>query len=1116
MRNFFINKQTTMRKSISMCMTFLLLLCATVAYGQTGTVTGTVTDVTGDPLIGVNVTVKGTTVGINTDIDGKFSLQPITNQSVLVFSYVGFVPQEITLGTQRALNVQLLEDMQSLDEVVVVGYGTQTRRDISGSITTVTAEELRAMPVMTLAEALMGQAAGIYISSTGAPGSPTTMRVRGVSSISGSGNPLIIVDGVQGVDINSINTNDIENLSILKDASATAVYGARGANGVILVTTKQGSRTGRVQVSYNGYVGLSTMANNGFDILDGWESMEFAAQGMINLRDIRGRDPGRHAQFGSLNANDQLTMPYATKPAGLSRDEVIQQFGSIEGWVASYQSDGANSFARSAYYQMLEDGYSEAEARRGTDWYGLIVQKGFIQDHNLSLQGGNGDRGVYSINLGVNQSEGTIVASFMNRYSLRANSIFHPTKYLSIGANLSLTATESGGDRGSNSDSSPFAQVYTTASWVPVYNIGGEFAGSQSPEGGRTSSPVASTYSSTLNTSRNFRSNASLFAELKPIEGFVFRTQWAPSLDGSWSTNFSPVSIIWNKEGSSSNSYSESSSYSFSWQWTNTVTYKKTFNVDHSLEALLGVEAIDNNRLGRSLSASRRDYVFETDPMTWTINNGSSANLGNSGNMSTHTTFFGYFGRAKYSYKGTYQLEAVFRHDGSSRFAELERWGTFPGFSALWRVSDEAFMQSTKKYIDDFKFRAGWGQTGNPAGNAFNWAFEYGTGNGHLYGIDGTNTGAWQGYHVTSLGDVNAKWETLTTITVGIDLTAFNQRFTTNLEWWSRVTTDMLIDADFSGLAGGASKPRINMGDFGNKGVDLQFTWRDRTRLFRYNISANVSTYRNTVIRMGSADLFNNTRLNNTHITTPGLPVGMIYGYNVIGIYKSVDDVLNYRNAAGETVVPYGVASREDLLANPTNMVGRYILEDLDGDGIVDAEDRKILGNPHPDFTGGLSASINYRDFDFSMQFMFQVGNDLYKHYMFYTHYGHLQSNYHRDRRDNSWHPVTNPDGKYPLWLGATNEGAEAANTSNSMYLEDGSYLRARNITLGYTLPRNLIRSTGLERVRIYAQIANAFTLTNYSGLEPEIRSGDQSGGLDYGSYGIPRQFILGLNISFQ
>jgi hypothetical protein len=325
----------------------------------------------------------------------------------------------------------------------------------------------------------------------------------------------------------------------------------------------------------------------------------------------------------------------------------------------------------------------------------------------------------------------------------------------------------------------------------------------------------------------------------------------------------------------------------------------------------------------------------------------------------------------------------------------------------------------------------------------------------------------------------------------------------------------MLVQADWSALSGNATKPRINTGDMENKGVDLTIGWRDRTRTFRYSISANLSTYRNKVVKLGSADLFTSTRLTDVTITTEGQPISMYYGYKVLGIYKSEEEVLNYKTPDGKTVLPWGVSSLEAL--NPRDFVGRYIIQDTNGDGRLEADDRVIIGNPHPDFAGGLNASINYGAFDLSTSFYFSVGNDLFKHYMYYTHYGALQSNYSKDRRDNSWHPKDNSDGKYPIWAGIGFERVEARDRSNSMYVEDGSYLRMRTLTLGYTLPRNLIRSTGLERVRVYGQVANLFTLTNYSGLEPEVRTtNDRNRGIDYGAYGTPRQFIVGVNISFQ
>jgi TonB-linked SusC/RagA family outer membrane protein len=1072
------------------------------------------------PVTGANVIVKGTTNGNISDLDGKAIIENVPGNAVLVVSFVGYIAQEVPVSNQTSIRIKLVEDTKALDEVVVVGYGTQAKKDITGSVSVVSAETLTETPVATFAEALQGKASGVYISSTGAPGSPTTIRIRGVGSVNGS-DPLIVVDGVSNVSIESVNPNDIESLQVLKDASATAIYGAQGANGVIIITTKQGSKNGRVRISYDGYAGVAKMANSGYDVLNAWDAMDFQAQGLVNMRDIRGITTGlSHSQFGALTAEDKLTMPYAIKPAGLSKEQVISQFGNIAAWEASYRNNGANSWSRSAYYQMLEDGYSEEEARKGTDWYDLVARTGFVQQHQLSVMGG-GDKGTYSMSLGYTSREGTLKSSYFERYSLRANATYNPTKYFTVGQNTNLSVMGNTGDRGGGGESSVYAKTYTLQSWVPVYNIGGDFAGSQAPEGGRDVSSVYVASEQKENWSRIFGGQSAVFAEVKPIEGLTVRSQYSARLIGMWQTEFLPVSIMTNKEGRANNQFTETAQWMFNWQWTNTATYAKKFNEDHSMTIVVGSEALNEN-LGRRIMARRINYTFENEPNTWIINNGSSSNMSNEGSMNQHTTMFGIFGRGDYSYQGKYLVTVTVRRDASSKFGENNRWGTFPSISGGWRISDESFMQPVRTWMDDLKFRAGYGTTGNSNIGAYNYAFQYATGNSYLYSITGSDSEVKAGYGVSNLGDPDAKWETTRMFNIGFDATLLNNKMTVGFDWYTKKTTDMLVPANWSALAGNATKPRINIGDMENKGMDVSVGWRDKAGSFRYNLTANISTYRNKVLRLGSSDLFNSTRLNNINITTEGQPVGMFYGYKVVGVYKSTDEVLNYKNKNGQTVLPFGTPSAEDL--KPANIVGRYKLEDVDGNGKIDAGDRTIIGNPHPDFTGGLNISLGYKNWDLSTYLYFSVGNDLYKHYMFYTHYGALQSNYSTDRRDNSWHPVNNPDGIYPLWATASQEGTEAGNESNSMYVDDGSYLRMQTLTIGYTLPRNLTKVTGLEKIRIYGQVSNVFTLTKYPGLDPEVRtvdpndssrSYDLNKGVDFGSYGMPRQFIAGVNVSF-
>ena len=1083
------------------------------------TVTVSVVD-KGGPILGANVVVKGTTIGNITDLDGKAVIEGVPNNAVFIVSYIGYVSQEIAVkNSQTNIKVTLVEDSQALDEVVVTGYSTQAKKDITGSVAVVATDALKETPVSNFSEALQGKAAGVFVQAGGGPLGETTIRIRGVGSVNGS-DPLIIVDGVSGVDIDAVNPNDIESMQILKDAAASAIYGAKGANGVIIITTKQGKKDDRVKVSYNGYFGVAKMANDGYDLLNGWEAMEFQEEGQRNLLKYRGMTTS-HSQFGSIGADGSghLTMPYAIKPAGLSKEQVISQFGSIDAWEASYRDNGSNSWSRSAYYQMLEDGYSEEEARAGTDWLGEVKQTGKVQSHEISVTGG-GDKATYSIGLGYMNREGTIKESWFRRYSLRANTNFFVNKWFNIGQNTNFAVIENSGERGRQGDDNTFGKSFSIQPWVPVYNIGGDYAGSQAPEGGRANTTVQTVNNEKDNRRRFLRAQSAIYAELIPIDGLKIRTQFSARLSGAWDYWMSKRTIMTNKEGANNNSFNETAMYWLGYQWTNTATYNKTINDDHTIGVVVGSEAIREG-IGRGIGASRIDYPFEDDPNTWTIGNGSSANLGNSGYMHSVSTMFGIFGRADYSYQGKYLATVTVRRDASSKFSEKNRWGTFPSISLGWRMSDEKFMEPTKKYLDDFKLRAGYGTTGNSNIGAYNWAFQYGTGNTFLYSIAGNDSDVKTGFGVTSLGDLDAKWETSKMLNVGFDATALDQRLTVNFDWYLKKTSGMLIDANWSALAGNASKPKVNIGDMENKGVDLNMQWRDKVGEFNYTVGVNLSHYKNKLTEIGSeAGIFEGTRISNMNVLMKGYAVGMFHGYVLDGIYKSEDEVRNYKNEAGQTVLPYGTADAASL--NAAQYVGQFKVKDVNNDGKIDATDRDFIGNPHPDLTGGVNLSLGWKNFDLSTYLYFSVGNDIFALYKYYTHYGSLQSAYSKDRRDNSWHPETNPNGIYPMWATATGESTIAANESNSGYIEDGSFLRMQTLTLGYTLPKKWMKTIHMDKIRIYGQISNVFTLTGYSGLDPQVRTDDGSGnskdrnmGTDYGSYGMPRQFIVGVNVTF-
>ena len=1080
------------------------------------TVKVTVKDAAGE-IIGANVIVKGTTIGSITDMSGVAVIQGVPNGAILQVSYVGYSTIDVPLkNNQESIVVTLKEDAEALDEVVVVGYGTQAKKDITGSVAVVSRDDIQVQPVASFAEALQGRAPGVYVNTSGGPSGETTIRIRGVGSMKGS-DPLIIVDGVQDVDISSVNPNDIDSFQVLKDAAATAIYGARAANGVIIITTKQGNKAGKVRITYNGYVSASQMANDGYPMMGAWESMEAEQQSQWNLVNYRGytKDQVTHPQFGSI-ANGDLQMPYAIVPQGYSKDRIISEFGSVENWVNSYNAETGPFYSRSSYYQMLEDGYSEAEAREGTNWFDEVTQTGISQNHELSVTSGN-DKGQYAFSMGYTNREGTLKSSAFERYNMRLNTTFTPTKHFIIGQNTNVATMKITGERGRQGDDNTFAKTYTMASWVPVYNVSGQFAGSVGG-GGRNTSAVTNVYNSADDWMRFFRMQSAVFAEIKDpwIKGLSVRTQFAASIRGGWSATMNERTIEYNKEGQSQNNFVESGNWYFDWQWTNTATYKTTFADDHDLTVMIGSEALKRN-IGRNISGTRYDYIFEKDPNTWTLDNGGTSNITNSGSMGDKYTMFGYFGRADYSYQGKYLATFTIRRDASSKFSEKNRWGTFPSASLGWRISDEPFLQTARQsWLDDLKLRLGYGTTGNSNIGSYNYAFQYANENASLYSISGDNAGASTGYAMTDLGDTEAKWETVKMFNVGYDFTAFNNKLTSSFDFYVKNTSDMLVDANWTYLAGGASKPSVNIGSMRNVGVDFSIGWRSKIGEVSYNINANASWYRNEVTKLGSSNLYGSTRISELNITTVGQPIAMFYGYQLDGIYKSEDDVLNYRNDNGQAVIPYGTT--EETL-DATYWIGHYKFKDTNNDGQINADDRTIIGNPHPDLTGGINIGINWRDWDLSTYLYYSIGNDLYAHYEYFNYWGNLGNVYSRDRVQNAWHPETNPNGTLPMWV--SGDTAPETTVSHSGYIQDGSFLRMQTLTLGYSLPKSIVSKVNLSRVRIYAQLANVFTLTGYEGLDPEVRSnnGDNSNdmmkGIDYGSYGMPKQYLIGLNVEF-
>ena len=930
-----------------------------------------------------------------------------------------------------------------LSDVVVIGYGTQRKSDLTGSVTNVSSEDFNTGLVSSPEQLINGKISGVQImSNSGSPTAGSTIRVRGGASLNASNDPLIVLDGVpleqggisgnDGNFLSLINPNDIESMTILKDASSTAIYGSRASNGVIIITTKKGN-------------------------------------------------------------SDKLKVTFSTTNSIQTRTRMADML-SYDQFVNVVKTQG------SAAQQALL-------GTANTDWNDQVYHNAFGTDNNLSLAGRIAPNWPIRVSVGYYNQDGLLKTDNAERFtgSLSLSpSFFDDHLKLTINAKGSLNKNQF-------ANTSAIWGASTMNPTIPVYSgtdaFGGfteAITGDGSPVTGGVRNPVG------LLEQRDAHSKVVRFIGNFDVD---YRLHFFPDLKLHATLGYDYA------EGKGSEYVSPEAA-----QYYTTGGYYYPYGPQKNENRLLTLYA-NYNKFVDTLNSSF-DATVGYDYQYWKSATPATTQMNAAGEIQTQYrasdqrhVLLSYYGRLNYSYGSRYMLTATVRRDATSRFAQSQRWGTFPSLSLGWRMSDEVFMEKTRTWLDDLKVRAGYGTTGNSNIGAYNYAFQYATGNDYLYGITGADSGASPGYAISNLGDVNAKWETTKMFNVGLDVTALNNRLTGSIDYYIKKTSDLLVNANWSALAGNATKPKINIGDMQNKGLDFSVGWRDKVGDFSYSVNANISTYKNKVTQLGSSDLFTNTRLSKVNITTVGQPVAMFYGYQVDGIYTSEQDVLNYKTADGKTILPYAVADEASL--NPQSWVGRYKIRDVNGDGKIGAEDRTIIGNPHPDFTGGVNLSVGWKGFDLSTFLYFSVGNDLYKHYQYYTHFGALQSNFSKDRLENSWDPVTNPDGIYPLWAGTSNEGTEAANESNSTYIEDGSYLRMQTLTLGYTLPKSILNKIKFEKIRVYGQVSNVFTLTGYSGLDPEVRSNNEDSsndmmkGIDYGSYGMPRQFILGVNISF-
>lgn len=1076
-------------KSLSVFL-MLLALTSAAAFAQK-TVTGTVLDEYDVGLPGVSILVKGTTTGTATDIDGKFSLSVPNDQAVLVFSFIGYTSLEQLVGTRSVVNVKMAPDERTLTELVVTGYTIDSRRETTGAIATVSPKDLTVIPTGNVEQGLQGRVSGLTIITNGQPGTSSIVRVRGFGAFGGN-EPLYIVDGVPVGNTEFLNPDDIESTTVLKDAAAASIYGARAANGVIIYTTKRGARNKKLRVDYNGMFGVTT-PGVGIDMMNPEDFAKYTWVAEDNQARVDGRAPKySHPQFGS---GATPVLPYYINVGGVSGVAGPFSADRIEEERAKYNIEPS----KGAIYQLVR-----AATGEGTDWYDALTRNAPLNRHSIGLNGGS-EASRFFIGFGYQDQAGIMINNNFKRYSFRANSEFDVTKNLRIGENFQATYRQvlgqqgGTGGRGVADDENDILQAFRMPSIIPVYDEFGGYAGTAAKGFNNPRNPVANRDG--IANNRGFGANifGNVYAEYDIIEDLVFRTSIGGNYNNGYSWGYSRLQYE-NSENNSAFGYNESAGFDFGWTFTNTVSYKKTFD-KHKFDVILGQEAL-NTGAGRGMSASGNN-PFSRDPDYITISNLPVSSRQVNSFQGKGVNFNSYFARLNYTYNDKYLFSAVVRRDGSSRFGANARYGTFPAFSAAWRISSESFL-SGATWIDELKIRGGWGQMGNS--NNVDPNNQYSLFGGDIgassYDITGSNSSAQIGFRRTRIGNPDAQWETAVTQNVGFDGTFFNGRLDVIFDWWKKETKDLLFTVPIPQTAGSnASPPAVNVGEMLNNGLDLLVTTRGNvTGDLTYELTLTASTLHNEIVSL-SPGLTVITSVNPSYRgiqpirNQVGQSLSAFFGYKVEGLFRNAEDVSSHATQSG---------------AAP----GRFKYEDINGDGKISPDDRTFIGSPVPDFTGGLNFTLGYKGFDLSAYFYTSIGNEIWNQSKWFTDfYPSFQGAAMSERMKNAWTP-TNLDATTPVLEKTSNFSTNSV--ANSFYVEDGSYLRLQNVTLGYTLPSTLLEKWKLERLRVFASANNLFTLTGYEGLDPQVGGdADLTFGIDVGNYPITKGYTFGLNLSF-
>ena len=1056
----FLPKGKWTRTLLSMAL--LMVLTTSMAFAQKE-ISGKVIDEAGSPVPGASVVVKGTTNGIVTDNDGKYSLRVADHfNKVLAFSFIGMVPMEIPIGSNSVINVTLKSETIGVEEVVVVGYGTRKKEELTGSVSTLSSKDLKVSTSSSAIGRMQGQVAGVTVTNSNTPGGDAFIRVRGMGTINDS-RPLYIIDGVPGDPGSSLNPDDIESVSILKDASSSAIYGTRGANGVILITTKRGKASDKPTITFSARVGVSN-ATTQYDMLNAQEYAE-----SVWLR----------------SDNKGVTRPSSLY--GTGSKPVLPDYLTPTGKMAGDPGTDPSAYSGSNVITKAN--------KAGTNWYDQIYQTGKTQEYNLSVSGGT-QKSTYAFSAGYADQQGILIRTDFKRYTFRSNSDAKITDWLKVGQSLSATFTVKKGDMGNDGEGAPISQAYRIQPIIPVYDIMGKFAGTKSgPNFGNAENPVAQLTRNGNNFDKYARAMGNVYGEATIIKGLNLKSLFGfdyGATDQKYVTLANPEMA----ESHPNDALAINHNYNMQWNWVNTLSYDRTFG-KHNLSAVIGTEAISSV------------YTFENAGRAVYFNNSfdymqlasGEANATNNGN-SSEWSLFSQFGRINYSMSGKYLLEGVIRRDGSSRFSKANRYGVFPAVSGGWVISQESFMASTKNVINFLKLKGGWGNSGNDRVGDYNSFTTFNVNKiQSSYPLDGGTSGLTTGFQPLQYGNNNVSWEKTSTLDIGIDTRSLNNTLTFNIDVWQRKTSDMLYNPSKPQVAGVANPPYINIGDMKNTGFDIELGYSNKAMggKFVYSINATLSHYVNEVTKLGAP--FYTTaseRQVDYSRAQDGHAFPEFYGYIVDGIFQT---------AAEASAYPV------NTLEVGYNKPGHYKFRDVNGDKKIDASDRTFIGNPHPKFTGGLNINLSYAGFDMNMVFYGSYGNKMINYVKRWIDYGQFDGGLSKAALYNSWgspYLKNNADATLPMY-----DIDAVSQTNSSAFVEDGSFLRMKNLQVGYNLPKSFINKCKIESANIYIQATNLITITKYSGLDPEYYSSDpRTLGLDRGATPTSRQIMIGLRLT--